>query len=259
MTSSPRSPRPKPTKNVVEIRCRDWADFKNRIILDQFPDGQFQKGKFLFRGQGSNSWHLSTTFDRWYTGARAGKNEAADSLLTEFSIECEYEEMPDVLRSDKIAMLGLAQHHGLPTRLLDWTESPYVAAFFAFSGHVRRGIGLQKDDYVAIWVLDPKSHAWNEENGCALVKVPALWNQRIRNQFGRFTYLRAPYDTLEEYVGNFGAGEVILKKYSIPVRDFRLAMSELDAMGLTHARIYPGLEGNARAAEVRVTLRRTNI
>src|SRR2546428_5437664 len=128
-------------------------------------------------------------------------------------------------------------------------ESPYVAAFFAFSG---------LEGCVAVWVIDSESHVWNEENGCTLVKVPALWNQRIRNQFGRFTYLRAPYDTLEEYVNQFEAGEASLQKYLIHIRDFRLAMSELDAMGLTHARIYPGLEGNARAAEIRVALRRAS-
>lgn len=57
-------------------------------------------------------------------------------------------------------------------------------------------------------------------------------------------------------MSQFGQGEVILTKYTVPVGDFRAAMSELDAMGLSHARIYPGLEGFARAAEVRVTLGR---
>jgi hypothetical protein len=92
-----------------------------------------------------------------------------------------------------------------------------------------------------------------------LGKSSGALESEIRNQFGRFTYLRTADDNLEEYVGHFEADEVNLKQYGIPVRDFRRAMSELDAMGLTHARIYPGLEGNARAAEVRVTLRRSGV
>jgi hypothetical protein len=251
-----RATRPpgKSTNNVKRIVCSDWSEFKARAIEDQFPDRLFRKGQYLFRGQGSDGWALSTSFDRWYNGKKSEKNISADNLLEEFEWECEFEDMPDVLRSDKMAMLGLAQHHGLPTRLLDWSESPYVAAFFAFSGHAQRGLSLDK--YVAVWVLDSDNKAWHVENGCTIVKVPALWNQRIRNQFGRFTYLRTADDTIEDYVNRFGQNEVILKQYCIPVRDFRQALSELDAMGLTHSRIYPGLEGNARAAEVRVTLRR---
>lgn len=241
------------SRNVKQIGCGSWEDFKSKVVTDFFSNGVFQKGDYLFRGQGQDDWTLSTTFDRWYTGDRSQKDAMADLLLQEFTEECEMENIPESVRNNKISMLGLGQHHGLPTRLLDWTESPFVAAFFAFSGHVRRGINLNK--YVAVWVLDQKESAWLDSSGCPIVKVPGLGNPRIKNQFGKFTYLKNPANSLEEYVSQFNDGEVTLKKYTIPTRDFRIVMSELDVMGLSHARIYPGLDGFARAAEVRVSLR----
>lgn len=240
------------SKNVIQIGCTSWSEFRGQVISDLFPDGIFRKGRFLFRGQGTDNWKLSTSFDRWYKGDRGQKDEVAGHLLREFTAECELEDMPESLRTDQMAMLGLGQHHGLPTRLLDWSESPFVAAFFAFSGHVRQGINFEK--YVAVWVLDTSSSAWKESSGCPIVKVPAIWNPRIKNQFGKFTYLKNPANSLEEYVAQFQDEEVTLTQYTIPVGDFRVAMAELDSMGLSHARIYPGLEGFARAAEVRVTL-----
>lgn len=232
-----------------------WSDFKIKVISDQFPTDQFSRGRFLFRGQGGESWTLSSTFDRWYQsygGDRASKARVADQLLDGFLKECELEDIPKHLRDDKVLMLSLGQHNGLPTRLLDWSESPYVAAFFAFSGHIRHG--KPNEQNVAIWVLDSTLEIWNSHFGCEMVNVPSFGNERIRNQHGRFSHLKAPYDSLEEYVAQFAGDTGALRKYLIPVSEAGKAMADLDSMGLNHARIYPGLSGNAKAAEVRVIL-----
>lgn len=236
---------------ISKIKLTSWSEFKVRIISDLYPENHFVRGRFLFRGQASDSWALSSTFDRWYKGESKTKHAVAEKLLTNFIKECEFEDLPENVRNSNELMRSLAQHHGLPTRMLDWSESPYIAAFFAFSGHLKQGINLQKE--IAIWALDTTSHIWHKENGCEILNVPSFGNERIKNQHGKFTYLRTAAESVEEYAVNFNE-ERALKKFTLPVSDVVAAMAELDSMGINFSRIYPGVTGNAMAAEVKVLL-----
>lgn len=59
-----------------------------------------------------------------------------------------------------MAQLFFMQHHGVPTRLLDWTGNPFIALYFALSDARPNELGGY-DEPAAVWVLDP--YAWNRK------------------------------------------------------------------------------------------------
>jgi hypothetical protein len=234
------------------IQCESWRDFSVRATSELFPEKAFERGVFLFRGIAVPEWPLISTFDRWYgTRPREGKAKTSERLLALFQKEAEGADIPKDFWSNEVARLALAQHHGVPTRLLDWTESPYIAAFFAFAAIAHSS---EPPGNVAVWCLDTRSSVWSREFGAEILDVPSYGNDRLRSQLGRFTLLRAPYDTLEEYVANFNDEHSPLLQFRIPSRDVRIALADLDVMGINYSRIFPGLEGCARAARLRALL-----
>jgi hypothetical protein len=237
------------------INCNSWDRFKLAISPDLFGSGPFVRGLYYFRGHGSRAWPLISTFDRWYRGDRAAKAGVADQLIALFWKEIELSGI-DVsgVPGEKINKIALAQHHGLPTRLLDWSDSPYVAAFFAFSGI---GLSAAPAEEVAIWALDTRNSIWSGDLGVELVNLPTFGNERMRVQHGHFSLMRSPLDTLEDHVAHFPGQEHALRQYLIPSSEAMRALADLDAMGISHSRIFHGLDGCARAAKLRLAFANT--
>jgi hypothetical protein len=228
--------------------CPTWQEFKSQALAELYGGEPFMRGRFLFRGQGSAKWHLQSSFDRWFKGDRLKKTQVAERLVELFQKEGEGLEIGRDIWTDRNRRLALAQHHGVPTRLVDWSESPYVAAFFAFAS----GLSTREDDAsVAIWCLDTRSPAWAEHSGVEVINVPTYDNLRLRNQLGWFTLLTAPYDTLEQHVSFFPDAQQALQQFCLPVKDATNAIADLEMMGMSYSRIYPGLEGCARTAVLR--------
>jgi hypothetical protein len=166
-----------------------------------------------------------------------------------------------------------AQHHGVPTRLLDWTYSPLVAAFFA-----TRPVRGEEHDR-AVWRLDwqkvhrafklpplallPRdldsifgegSHTspWqffkrDEEAGAfALLVEPPSLDQRIVAQAAVFTISTDTRHSFDEFLESHGVADA-LTRYLIPADGVAGIRDQLDLVGVDERRLFPDLDGVAAA------------
>jgi hypothetical protein len=238
---------------IQEHLCETWSDFKAKTLPGLFIDGVAARGKYYFRGQGSSLWPLISSFDRWYSSSNKSlrKKDATERFLRFFRDEASRLTLDPTIESSSEQLLGLAQHYGVPTRLLDWTETPYVAAFFAFSGI---DSSPNSEHRIAIWCLDTTSQIWDEDTGIKLISIPSPYNERLKNQLGKFTLLQSPFDTMDEHIDKCDKTGFALQKITLPASEAHKALSDLDFMGINYSTIFPGLDGCARAARLRMLL-----
>lgn len=215
----------------------NWMYFARDI--DELCDGQLYAEHCSFRGHGQESYELITSFDREVQDSLKGRNAAFGNVLEHFrSKAATFMQRP---LSDE-QWIALAQHYGRPTRVLDWTLSPYVAALFAVSDYLRS----HHKRLPVIWVLDKVDVSNNLDiNEIRFIDYYPDTDARIKNQKGVFSEIRGDVESLAVFLDGKWLSAA-LRKMRISRSVIPDAIRGLSLMNISYERLFPGAEGIAK-------------
>lgn len=160
-----------------------------------------------------------------------------------------------------LSPLALAQHYGLPTRLLDWTRNVFVAAYFA--AEEASNPGSQQDEKLAVWALHYPAmgtlHVIDRPHEpIIIVTAPSASNPNLRAQQGAFTKInflnnQSPEDldqlALDEVLaiaarsGNPNAQSSTMFRFTLPQQEAPKLLWLLAKMDITASTVRPGYSG----------------
>ena len=228
----------------------EFMHFEERVRADS-DDGT----RWLYRGQARPEWKLETRLLRH-----------CQRLCLPFSLEYFFELLDafidhasDFLGADLVTLnlcqrIALGQHHGIPTPFLDWTESPYVAAFFALSERC----GQPSDGPFTVWALryegpvsdgaDLTRHDLLEvAEPFRLLRPKVYQSRRLSRQFGYFTFFGRG-ESMDEHLHD---AKVVVKRYDVAGTRSARMLSQLHLMGISATNLFDDLGGVALDALIR--------
>ena len=258
------------TKNKKEESHKpiSWEEFENEIKKEQQITEELKLEKPhakifppLYRGQAKASDPLKTTLERYYSAyikqlswdgtgdvkwtmeeqlSWGRYNEILvkvhPSILSLTSHKFNLEDFPNTFRfgvrdaPPNYDLMIYLRHHGFPSPLLDWTISPYIAAFFAFE---KAG----KEENVAIFSFrEPKDIETYQMNEPHIIRLGPYTETHKRHFQQRCEYTICFKETLEKnrfycpYDGVKSGGK--LKPYIIPSKERKKVMAKLDLMNI---------------------------
>jgi FRG domain len=246
------------TEPLKVVRVDSWNDFRDEVNA---VVGEVFGGTFAFRGQPDSEYELTSSFDRRYGPLspmqRARTQRRLEDLFQDIAARSAI-----ATPKDAVAGMCLGQHFGLATRMLDWTESRYIAAFFAFSSLLLRysssldAEAARDSRRVSVFAIRKSSPLWSHETVeiLSLGYAAAVDNDRLKRQRGLFTVNRTQHTSIEHFVQSYmeeNPAEVDvtpLYRFDIPVGEARKAIRDLHDMRISHSELFPGLEGVAMEA-----------
>ncbi|WP_269933967.1 FRG domain-containing protein [Serratia liquefaciens] len=146
-----------------------------------------------------------------------------------------------------LGLMALAQHHGLATRLLDWTALPFTACYFAASSSVSAFETWDENARLAVWALDISKVRPNDQ--IYTYSAPGAISPNLAAQYGTFTVhphngaYKKPYTIQGLEVLIEEREKPILYKLTIPSYQAVRLLGLCNISGFSAADIYPSTNG----------------
>ncbi|WP_080507717.1 FRG domain-containing protein [Bryobacter aggregatus] len=263
-----------------EIRVSSWGELNERLYEESWyqPHGRF-RSPYAFRGLPDYRYDRRTSLNR--LGGRYAQVE--DDLQRNFRKYASRLANPrETALSDSYwNWLAMGQHHGLPTRLLDWTFSPYVALHFMTAKaelfpidgviwcidfiKLRRFLPpglkliLKRDGAVffSADMLDQYARSLEDYDervkselpsgeACVIFFEPPSLDDRMVNQAALFSMMSSPTQQLEDWLQVHEAEQPgIFRKIIVPAVLKWEVRDKLDIANTTERVMFPGLDGLA--------------
>lgn len=255
----------------VETRCNSWKSFWSQIQgLPGIPEYDW-----IFRGQANSGWRLEPTIERGFGTKNIAEREC--ELYEGFHAKAHLYSSRLPLPNDHLSWIGMMQHHGCPTRLLDWTYSPLVATYFALADS-------HPEPYSAVWAISTgrlKNEEWwigqgpissNSQLKVALDQqltrvctagnqslvrlcTPGFESQRISSQQGCFLYNCNLAESFEASLnGMMGSDDGWAYKFLIPRSSREEFLRKLLWMNVHAVSLFPDLDGLSRFLKMKSEL-----
>ena len=252
-------------KRVAVTTPSSWTGLLDELYRESWDaDLRRHRSPFVYRGMANANNDLRTSLTRLAGGREIAKLEG--HLLRNFR---NYAHADSAAGNSLWNWLALAAHHGLPTRMLDWTYSPFVALHFATADlsqyhndavvwcvnhgetnrrlpeQLRRELDEEGSNVFSVDMLNEVAKTFQELEALSndpfivFLEPPSL-EDRIVTQFALFSLMSTPNQRMDTWLEEHGD---VSRRVIIPAGMKWEVRDKLDQAGITERMLFPGLDG----------------